>query len=76
MDPYDPSQDSFPVPGFPGDQEALGGPLGNIQNQVADVLNANGDRPNIYIPGGPAEPVFSVPNIWRLLASLFGRKSR
>lgn len=51
------------------------GPIGNIQDQVADLLNFNGDRPNIYIQGGPGEPVFSVPNIWTLLASIFPCRS-
>ena len=55
-------------PGFP---DVPGGPLGDIQNQVASVLNANGDRPSVYIPGGPGEPVFVVPNVRTLVASVF-----
>jgi hypothetical protein len=51
-----------------GDQQ---GPLGNIQNEVASVLNANGDRPNVYIPGGPGEPVFQAPNPRYVLRDLF-----
>jgi hypothetical protein len=38
------------------------GPLGDIQNQVASVLNGDGMGNRIYIPGGPDEPVFQVPN--------------
>jgi hypothetical protein len=51
------------------------GPLGDIQGQVASVLNGNGNNPNVYIPGGPGEPVFQVPNVRALLSSvmrLFG----
>jgi hypothetical protein len=47
------------------------GPLGNIQNEVACVLNANGDRPTVYIPGGPGEPVFQAPNPRYVLRDLF-----
>ena len=54
------------------------GPLGDIQNQVAQVLNANGDRPSIYIPGGPGEPVFQVPSPRVALGQFFAlfRRSR
>ena len=54
------------------------GPLGNIQNQVASVLNGNGNNPNVYIPGAPGEPVFQVPNVQTILASVMrwlGRRS-
>ena len=47
------------------------GPLGDIQNQIASVLNANGDRPSIYIPGGPGEPVIQVPSPRVALAEFF-----
>jgi hypothetical protein len=62
MFPYDPGQPQGQFPS-PGNSGAPGGPLDGIQDQVAAVLNGNGDRPNVYIPGGPGEPVFQVPNI-------------
>jgi hypothetical protein len=55
---------------------APGGPLDGLQDSIASVLNANGDRPNVYIPGGPGEPVFQVPNIRYLLTSVFRLFSR
>jgi hypothetical protein len=52
------------------------GPLGDIQNQVANVLNGNGNPNTIYVPGGPGEPVFPVPNARTLLATVFRFFSR
>jgi hypothetical protein len=54
------------------------GPLADIQSQVASVLNGNGNNPNVYIPGAPGEPVFQVPNVQTILASVMrwlGRRS-
>ena len=39
-----------------------GGPLAGLQGDVASVLNAAGDRPRVYISGGPGQAVFQAPN--------------
>jgi hypothetical protein len=74
----DPSQQqgSFPVPGFPGTQEPLEGPLGDLQGQVASVLNGNGDGNTIFVSAGPAEPVFQIPNIRVPIVNFFRRLVR
>jgi hypothetical protein len=38
------------------------GPMGDIQNQVASVLNGNGTGSRLYIPLGPGQPVAQIPN--------------
>jgi hypothetical protein len=71
---FDPYQQQGPFP--PGNSGAPGGPLDGIQNQVASVLNGNGNNPYVYIPGGPGESVFAVPNVRTLLAPVFRFFSR
>jgi hypothetical protein len=47
---------------FQQQQGVDGGPLMNLQSDVASVLNGDGTGNRIYIPGGPDEPVFQLPN--------------
>ena len=57
---------------------APGGPLANMQSQVAQVLNGNGNGNRIYIAPGPNEPIFQVPSFRVALRDFFGvfRRSR
>jgi hypothetical protein len=54
----------FDQPGNPGGQEAAqgGGPLANLQGDVARTLTGNGMGNYVYLPGGPGGPVIQVPN--------------
>jgi hypothetical protein len=47
---------------WPANQGPDGGPLANIQDQVAAVLNADGNGPRVYIAAGDSEPIFQAPN--------------
>lgn len=58
---YDPSQDSFPGPGFPGTQEPEGAPLAGLPDAIASVLNSAQDQ-YVYTPtSGPGSPIVAVP---------------
>jgi hypothetical protein len=46
--------------GQQGPWSAGPGPLGDLQNQVAGVLNA-ADQNHIYVPTGPGNPIITLP---------------
>jgi hypothetical protein len=52
-------EDPFQGQGPPGME---GGPLAGLQDQVAAVLNADGNGPRVYVPGGPGQAIFQVTN--------------
>jgi hypothetical protein len=49
-----------PFQGQQGPWSAGPGPLGDLQNQVAGILN-NADQNHIYIPTGAGEPTIIIP---------------
>jgi hypothetical protein len=52
-----------PYQGQPTPWDASGGgPLQNLQGEVASVLNGNGTGSRLYIPLGPGQPVAQIPN--------------
>ncbi len=53
----------YPAPGapyLPGNPGVPEGPLGGLQNSVANILNA-ADSHHLYLPTGPGGPVLQVP---------------
>jgi hypothetical protein len=49
-------------PFSPGNQAPEGGPLANLQGDIARGLTGDGRGNFVYIPGGPGGPVIQVPN--------------
>ncbi len=62
-------QADFPIP-----PEPAGGPLADVQAQVAAGLNGTGDGDRLFIPlPGPHEPVIQFPHPQRLFEPYDGR---
>jgi hypothetical protein len=60
------------LPGIPGTQEVAGGPMGSIQDEVAGVLNGNGNGNRIFIPmqDQVGQPIVQVPTFRTALSDL------